>query len=134
MGDIEIIKLIINGGSFAVLVVIVLWVMFRASPENTATIKSITTDHRNTIESMARGFETTVHTLVREFGIALSTQAQQSRDERIVLSKECREERNQMQARVEAERLLDRQARHNDANKLQEIVAELVVPSTIKKG
>lgn len=111
MADVELFKLIMNGGSFALMALFVVWILFKASPilkeslekkdaAHNATILAMAADHRTTMTAMAEAHRTSIATLAAEFRASLAE-----------MHRECRDERADLLKRADDEREKDRQAR-----------------------
>jgi len=104
MPDIEVFKLITNGGSFAVLVFIALWVMLKVVPMIKDTLEQVSSDS---------------HAAIVALGVAHQEALEQQ-------GKECREERREMMETAAVEREEDRKSRHDLADKMQNIIRDAV--------
>lgn len=97
MPDSETFKLIIQGGSFGVLVIIAIWLMFKWSPDNTRMVLKMSQDHRETIEFI-----------------------EQKHDERVEADHlQCAAERKEMLSMFLRESELNRQSRYEQSQRCQ---------------
>ncbi len=113
MVETELIKVAINFGSFAVVVILVIHHLFRGEPNNRKMIEKITEDNREAIKNMCESYERIISNL----------------------TKECREERREDKILIEKQGELDRVSRHDQAKLLQDCVIEMhELVLSIKQG
>lgn len=125
VGELEIIKVVINGGSFALIVVFVLHYIFKAEPKTRDALEKLEARHQEQVAQQARDYKETVNKIVVEHKetVKIITDSH----ERLVnnMLKECREERKEMMITLTKEAELNRVSRHDIAEKFQEAVAEM---------
>lgn len=98
----EALKLILNGGSFALLAVLTVWTLYRGAPMLEKMAVTMAAEHRRSFERCEAAHEAVVKGLAEE----------------------CRQERLAMFQAFAAERDKDRDARHKAAGLLQEAIGE----------
>lgn len=125
VGELEIIKVVINGGSFALIVVFVLHYIFKAEPKTRDAIDKLESRHQDQVALQAKEYKETINKIVAEHKdtVKIITDSH----ERLVQSmlKECREERKEMMITMSKEAELNRVSRHDIAEKFQEAVTEM---------
>lgn len=97
MPDAEMVKVVLNGGSFGLLAIIVIWLLFKGGPMFVAAIDKLGEDHKATVSTIVVGQEKqaienkeAVETLVKEHTAVVTA-----------INKECREERRELAARLD---------------------------------
>lgn len=125
MPDSETFKLIVNGGSFALIVLMFVWLLFKGVPDHRAAVVQMTTDLRVAIEReataqerQAEEYRKSMQLVCDTFSAALAKQFE-----------ECREERREMmkdfEAAIKEEFELNRETRHQTANTVQKAIIEM---------
>lgn len=106
----------IQYGCFGLLAALVVWAVWRGIPamldRHEKVVTAIAAEHKTTTANMAKDHKEAVKALTTEF-------AEESR--------QCREERIELSKTVSADRELDRNARHELAEKLNLIVLNMRV-------
>jgi ABC-type transport system involved in cytochrome bd biosynthesis fused ATPase/permease subunit len=97
--DVEIFKIILNGGMFGLLAIIVVWILFYGAP----MVRDALIQSRKAIENLAKAHLE-----------ALSAQEEK-----------CRLERQEWFEKYAQEREKDRQSRHDSNNQLQAAIAQI---------
>ncbi len=105
---------IVQGGSFALIVLLACWIMFRLEPRIREMIEKKDALHAETVAHIVTTGREQVEMMVTRF----TEMIQKSHDD-------CREERRDSTETMQKEMKLNREARHDDSNKLQEAVVEL---------
>lgn len=134
MPDTEMFKLIVQSGSFGLIVLLICWVLFRLEPRiremiekkdqlNAETIKSVAANASETIQKTISENRQLVETLLTRFTEATDKAAS-----------ECRDERKEWMEVVQRESELNRKARHDLANQIQALIAEAYSRNRNKGG
>ena len=123
MPDTEMFKAVVQGGSFALVVLLFCWILFRLEPRiremiekkdamHADTIKAITEASAATIQKTVTENRTLVEGILNKFATTAETAA-----------RECREERKEWMEAFQREGELNRKARHELANRMTEAMA-----------
>lgn len=115
---------IVQGGSFALIVLFGCWLMFRVEPRNredsnkkdernAESAEKKDTTHAETIKTIVESSERRVEVLINKF----AEMVQKAHDD-------CREERRDTTETMQKEFKLNREARHDDADKMAAVVSE----------
>ncbi len=114
MTDADTLKTIVQGGSFAVLVVILVWIMFKLEPRMSSMISTKDAEHAATIAKIVEESRVATEALVTR----LTDMVQKAHDD-------CREDRKERDDMMAKESKMNRDARHDDADKWTATVAEM---------
>lgn len=144
MPEAEAFKTIVQGGSFAMLVLIFCWALFKLEPRMREREERKDTLHAQLMQEAVRTFGDTQQKTIAEMRAVLET-AQRTSSEALnkliekhaeVMQKkdaECREERKENTEMILREMELNRKSRHDFANQIQKIVVE-VLQEGIERG
>lgn len=91
--DPEIFKVILNGGSFGLLAIIVVWLLWKGAPAIQDAVIRLGEDHKSVVMSLNTANKCAIEYL-----------AQAHKDAVAALVKDCREERRELVQRLIAER------------------------------
>ena len=105
-------KIVLQGGSFALTVVFVLWVLFKGEPKYREMIEKIEGKHESAIQRITDTFKMTVDSILKSHELIVAQ-----------ITKECREERREWGDMVRKEGELNRKNRHDTINQIQDLVA-----------
>lgn len=122
MAEADALKTIIQGGSFAVLVTILVWIMFKLEPRMSGMISDKDKQHAATIEKITENNRLANEAMVAQF-VAMVQQAHA----------DCREDRKERDELLAKEGKLNREARHDAANQLQRVVIDLYELNGLKR-
>lgn len=122
MAEADALKTIIQGGSFAVLVTILVWIMFKLEPRMSKMITDKDALHAATVEKITEQGRLANEAMVAQF-VAMVEKAHA----------DCREDRKERDELLAKEFKLNREARHDVANQMQRVVIELYELNGLKR-
>lgn len=123
MLDGELFKTVVQGGSFAVVVLLVLWALFKGEPQYRALIEKIQDNHTKQVEAINNSHQLAIDRLVTEHRASIEAILRSHKATVEKLSEECRQERQEWMEQVLKEGELNRESRHDLVNKMAAIVA-----------
>lgn len=123
--DLDLIKVIANGGSFVLVVVMFMWILFRAAPDIKTTMQHKEEMHSKAIQAMSKDARTTLEAIAESHRLAIDTIMKEFREMMSQTHSECRQEREAMLKRSDENEKLDRESRHSLASMFQSALAEI---------
>ena len=141
MPEAEAFKTIVQGGSFALLVLIFCWALFKLEPRMREREEKKDILHSELLKDAIKTFGETQQKTLSEMRILMESQQQKSTEAmNILIAKhadvllkkdtECREERKENTEMVLREMELNRKSRHDFANQIQKIMIEVLEEGT----
>jgi hypothetical protein len=136
MPDSEMFKLVIQGGSFAVLIMILIWAMFKLEPR----IREMMEKKDEVIQTIAKTFGETQQKTITELKIMIESLTKTAEETHARKDSECRGERKEMMDTITGEMKLNREllskemevnreARHNDTKNITKALADMWMSS-----
>lgn len=113
MPETEMFRLILNGGSFALIVFLIIWALFKLEPNLRGMMEKKDLLNSQTIQKIIDGQTAQVQELVKTF----SAMVQKANDD-------CREERKDWADAMAKEMKMNRESRHDLVNQVQRVIAE----------
>lgn len=123
--DTDLIKTIANGGSFVLVVVMFMWILFKAFPDIKDTMKHKEEMHSKAIQALSRDYRNTQEATACTHREAMDTVMREFREMMSQMHQECREERRIMLERSDENERMDREARHALGNMFQTAIVEM---------
>ncbi len=125
MAEAEAVKLVLNGGSFGLMAIFVVWVLFRASPALQSSIEKMNADHDATVKAMAADYRTSLTATADAHKTAIATLAAEFRASLAEMHRECRAERAELLLRHDAALADDRSAQRDHIDKVADALNAL---------
>lgn len=146
--DSDLFRTVVQGGSFAVLVLILVWGIFRLEPRvretmekkdslQAETIQHMVTESANTQKETTRQFAEACAKMMVESRLAMETIIKRHDEQVLKLTQECKEERKEwvdamgkelesLRIRMEKEGDMNRKSRHDFADQIQKILGDVL--------
>jgi len=104
MPDSEVLKMVLQGGMFALWAIFLVWLLFYGAPSLERTLKQMSADHSATLATTAQKHEEAVRVQAAKNEAAVAALAEAHEAAVAALARECREERQEERQRMGEER------------------------------
>lgn len=125
MPDSEVFKIILNGGSFAMLILIFCWALFKLEPRIREMMEKKDAEHNATVKLIVEQHRLSMEKMIEKFADSIERKDKECREERKEWQGIMTKEGDQNRALIAKEGELNRQSRHDIAREMQRIVAEI---------
>lgn len=131
--DNQLLGLVLQYGSFGVVVLIFMWIMFKVAPQTAQAVEKKEAAFLDTLTKRDAASAELLRQLITENRALLDLLTKRHDEHSREMAKECREERKEWVELVMREGELNRKARHDFANQIKGLMTE-VLEEGIERG